>query len=143
MQYIRVIRRERKKVQSLTSHIFDCPKRRTPQMKLTYSFYDFDPEQKREYEELCTPLPFPVDSNEPPATPYSTLETISSHSAQTSADILKLLEKKTLSRMLTAVTRPATNTSSGNLTQIRGGRPARLPPPSSSNKQIMRLPIRC
>ena len=35
-------------------------------MKPTCAFYDFDLEQKREYEELCAALPFPMDSNEPP-----------------------------------------------------------------------------
>lgn len=53
MQYIRVIRRERKKVQPLAPRIFNHLKRRALRMKSARAFYDFGSEKKREYEKLC------------------------------------------------------------------------------------------
>lgn len=98
-------------------------------MKSTCSFYDFDPEKRREYEELCATLPFPVDGNEPPS---SILFDFGNHIFSLSTNFcrhFKITGEKTPSHTLTAVARLVTNMSSGSLTQIRGGRPARLPLP--------------
>lgn len=58
-------------------------------MKPTCAFYDFDPEQKREYEELCTALPFPMDSNEPPS---STLFDFGDHILSLCMDFCRYLK---------------------------------------------------
>lgn len=60
------IRREQKKVHLSMSRIFNHQKRRIPHIKPTCAFYEFGPE-KKEYEELCADLPFPIDSSKPPS----------------------------------------------------------------------------
>lgn len=130
------IRREQKKVHLSMSRIFNHQKRRIPHIKPTCAFYEFGPEKKKSMRNSVPISPSRLTAASLLAAPYSILETISSPSAQTSAGILWSPEKRILYRMLTAVVRPAMNTSS---TPPGRGRPRPAPArlQQTDNTQIL------